>query len=572
MSYQVIARKWRPQDFDEVVFQDHVSRTLRNSIAQGRISHAYIFSGSRGIGKTSMARILAKTLNCKEESAVNPCGKCENCIEIKNGTSFDVIEIDGASNNSVDDIRELRENVNFAPVKSKYKIYIIDEVHMVTSAAFNALLKTLEEPPSHVIFIFATTEIHKIPETILSRCQKYFFKKIPVDIVVEHLKHIVAKEGYRISDKALYPIARASEGSMRDAQSLLDQVIVFSDSSSGPGDDEISEQDALSILGIVPVESYINQLKNIINTDAVSSILEIERIVTMGVDIPRYIAGFVDVFRSLRLIVNGVSLQELLGLSEVEISMLKEISSSFSDGELSAVFRLLNTLQNDLRFAGNERICLEMAMLDIISVKGTPSVASIIRKLEESGKGMGIEREPVRTTVKNEMAPLQETKKKNEIKNIQVLWPEFLNSISESRQYLHSILSPSKVQLLENNLQIRFVGSDYSYYSRILDSGRKEIIRKAMSELLGQSINVSVEIVENDDKIADEVSGDFIASGNESMPEELISSDNTPDDDQAPLPDAVMLKNPESEEFIVKNPAVEKIKNIFHGQLIDKGE
>jgi DNA polymerase-3 subunit gamma/tau len=179
MSYEVIARKWRPQNFDEVVFQDHISKTLQNSIKNGRISHAYLFSGPRGVGKTTMARILAKALNCVHGPTSSPCGECNNCIEIKSGNSFDVIEIDGASNNGVDDIRDLREKVNFAPVRSAYKVYIIDEVHMVTTQAFNALLKTLEEPPPHVVFIFATTEIHKIPDTILSRCQKFFFKKIP---------------------------------------------------------------------------------------------------------------------------------------------------------------------------------------------------------------------------------------------------------------------------------------------------------------------------------------------------------------------------------------------------------
>ena len=233
MSYQVIARKWRPQTFDEVVYQDHVSRTIRNSIKNGRIAHAYLFSGPRGVGKTTMARIVAKSLNCVNGPTSTPCGKCENCVEIRRGVSFDVIEIDGASNNGIDNIRELRENVNFAPAKSRYKIYIIDEVHMVTTAAFNALLKTLEEPPAHIIFIFATTEIHKIPDTILSRCQKYFFKKIPVDVVVAHLASIVEKEGYRVSQGALYPVARIADGSMRDAQSLLDQVISFSGAAEG---------------------------------------------------------------------------------------------------------------------------------------------------------------------------------------------------------------------------------------------------------------------------------------------------------------------------------------------------
>jgi len=284
MSYQVTARKWRPQKFEEVVYQDHVSKTLKNSIEKGRVSHAYLFSGPRGTGKTTMARILAKALNCETGPTPSPCGECDNCREIRNSMSFDVIEIDGASNRGVNDIRELRENVNFAPVKAKYKIYIIDEVHMLTKEAFNALLKTLEEPPPHVVFIFATTEAHQVPDTILSRCQKYFFKKIPVDPIVRQLKNIIQHEGYRVSDRALFPIARAAEGSMRDAQSLMDQVISFSDSRKG-GDTEISEMDALSILGIVPVESYAVLLGSIAAADTAAVMAEVHRISIMGADI-----------------------------------------------------------------------------------------------------------------------------------------------------------------------------------------------------------------------------------------------------------------------------------------------
>lgn len=386
MSYQVIARKWRPQNFEDVVFQEHVSRTLQNSIQNQRISHAYLFSGPRGVGKTTMARILAMALDCIEGPTEKPCGVCENCVEIKKGTSFDVIEIDGASNNGVEDIRELRENVNFAPLKGKYKVYIIDEVHMVTTQAFNALLKTLEEPPPHVVFIFATTEYHKIPETILSRCQKFFFKRIPVDAIVNHLKFIAEKEGVGIAETALYPIARAADGAMRDAQSLLDQVISFSNSESGKKNEvSISEEDTLTILGIVPVDSYITLIQAICNIDAVTVIEEIDRIVSMGVDIPRYVAGLLDIFRTLRLIMNKVVLKNLLELSENEMEKLKSSAEALHDEELSRFFQISVELQKGLRFSNNERINLEMALLDMIAVKKMPSLTSIIAKLESGG-------------------------------------------------------------------------------------------------------------------------------------------------------------------------------------------
>lgn len=324
-----------------------------------------------------MARILAKALNCKEGPTDKPCGKCENCVEITNGASFDVIEIDGASNNSVDDIRDLREKVNFAPVKGKYKVYIIDEVHMVTSAAFNALLKTLEEPPAHIVFVFATTEYHKIPETILSRCQKFFFKKIPIDAIVSHLKHIAETEGFKISDAAIYPIARAADGAMRDAQSLLEQVISFS------GENEINEGDVLGVLGIIPLESYGKHLDAIAAGDASALINELERIYGMGADIPRYAAGFIDCLRSLRLVKNGVVLKNIAGLSSEESAMFKRLADLYSDEELSRMFRVAMDLESDMRFAQNERINLEMALLDMLHIKQSPSLASVLAKLAD---------------------------------------------------------------------------------------------------------------------------------------------------------------------------------------------
>ena len=377
MAYQVTARKWRPQKFEDVVFQEHVSKTIKNSLSQGRVSHAYIFSGPRGVGKTTMARIVAKALNCLsgDRPADEPCGKCENCIEIKNGSAFDVIEIDGASNRGIENIRELRENVNLAPVKSRYKVYIIDEVHMLTKEAFNALLKTLEEPPPHIVFIFATTEIHRIPETILSRCQKYQFKKIPVEVIVKHLKNIVDSEGYKIKTDALYPIARAGEGSMRDSQSLLDQVISFAEG-------DITEDDTLSILGIAGIDSYVNLLECINNINAKEALSEIDRVMTMGIDIQRYSAGLLDIIRAVRLIANGVSLKGILGFSDEEISGLNAAAEKYGDEELSIIFNIAIDLQNHLRFSSNERINLEMAVLDMISVKKSPSISAILQKID----------------------------------------------------------------------------------------------------------------------------------------------------------------------------------------------
>ena len=247
MSYEVLARKWRPQQFDDVVGQDHVTQTLKNAITSERIAHAYLFVGPRGIGKTSVARIFAKALNCEEGPTETPCDKCDSCREIATGTNLDVIEIDGASNNSVDQIRDLRETVKYAPNHGTFKVYIIDEVHMLSNAAFNALLKTLEEPPPHVKFIFATTEPEKILATIVSRCQRFDLRRIPVGLIIDRLKGIAEAEGITIDDDALLAVARGAEGGMRDAQSALDQLISFCGKS-------IKEENVLSVFGLVARE------------------------------------------------------------------------------------------------------------------------------------------------------------------------------------------------------------------------------------------------------------------------------------------------------------------------------
>ncbi|MCP4132557.1 MAG: DNA polymerase III subunit gamma/tau [bacterium] len=590
-SYQVIARKWRPQNFDEVVFQDHVSKTLRNSIENGRISHAYLFSGPRGVGKTTMARILAKALNCVEGPTPNPCGVCDNCVEVKSGTAFDVIEIDGASNRGIEDIRELRENVNFAPVKSKYKVYIIDEVHMLTKEAFNALLKTLEEPPAHVVFVLATTEMHQVPETILSRCQKFFFKKIPIDPVVEHLKNIVTKEGYTISAKALYPIARASEGSMRDAQSLLDQVIAFSDSDERAGI-EIGEEDALAILGIVPVESYIKQLRNIAGLDAAAAMEEVDKVVSIGVDIPRYIAGFIDILRSLRLVKNGISLQELLGLSPEEIALVKEIADSYFDEEIGPLFRILNDVQRDLRFSNNERVNLEMALLDMIAFKRAPSLASILSKLQDpslaikspsniarqaGGAGEAQKKNLIEPKPEPKPVPVPEPKKEEPASSkepssfgdydVAALWADFLGSIRDEKQFLYNILKPTSAKLKGNSLLIEYPGdADNSYYSRMLDKN-KELITTGMSQRLDRNITVEVgNRPEGAEGPAPAKAGpeEYFPVSNNNAPEEPLAGNS------APPPEAEPLKSPEVDELDQGNPTVEKIKTAFHGQVVDK--
>lgn len=373
--YQVIARRFRPKRFEDVIYQTHVSTALENSIKNGRISHAYLFTGARGVGKTTTARILAMALNCVNGPTAEPCGVCEQCREIKDGSSFDVIEIDAASNRGIDNIRDLREKVNFAPVKSRYKVYIIDEVHMLTNESFNALLKTLEEPPPHVVFILATTEIQKLPDTILSRCQKYFFKNIPADVIAAHLKTIVAKENCTADDAALYIIARVADGSMRDAQSLLEQVIAFSDKS-------ITKETAAASLGVAPVSSFAAMLSHIASLSARAAVEELDRVLGLGIDVPRYAAGLADMLRAVRLHKHGVPVKNFLAYSDEEAAEVASVADTFFDEELSRMFSIVLNMQSALRYCTNERIGLEMAVLDMCAVKSAPSVAELIMKLE----------------------------------------------------------------------------------------------------------------------------------------------------------------------------------------------
>ncbi|OGQ04990.1 MAG: DNA polymerase III, subunit gamma and tau, partial [Deltaproteobacteria bacterium RBG_19FT_COMBO_58_16] len=294
-SYLVIARKWRPSLFEEIVGQAHVTRTLSNAVSSGRVAHAYLFSGPRGVGKTTAARILAKCLNCAEGPTPTPCNNCESCKTIASGSSVDVFEIDGASNTGVDNVRELRESVRYVPTRGKYKIYIIDEVHMLSTAAFNALLKTLEEPPPHAAFIFATTEVHKIPATILSRCQRFDFKRIPFRDIYAHLKKILTAEGVKFEDKAVYTLAREADGSLRDGQSLLEQSLAF-------GGAELKDSDVIEALGLMDREMLFSLSEGMISGSGSACLNIVEKIYEFGYDLKRALSDLLEHIRDLTVL------------------------------------------------------------------------------------------------------------------------------------------------------------------------------------------------------------------------------------------------------------------------------
>ncbi|SLM47515.1 DNA polymerase III, gamma and tau subunits [Nitrospira japonica] len=405
MDYQVSARKYRPGTFDDVIGQPHVVQTLMNAIASKRVAQAYLFSGTRGVGKTTVARILAKALNCERGPTGSPCAVCVNCIEIAQGNSVDVIEIDGASNTSVDDVREIRENVKFAPFRGQYRIYIIDEVHMLSNSAFNALLKTLEEPPGHVVFIFATTEIHKIPATILSRCQHYNFRRIARTEIVERLRHVAAQDDIAIEDRSLTALARASEGSMRDALSLLDQAMAF-------GGKTVVHTDLELLLGAVPQELVRAMIQALIAQDSAAALHVLSALLDRGHDLRAYCAEVVEYLRNM-LVVSVTAPDEWSRLIEASSEDLAQFASdkgSFNPDELQQLFAIFTQAEDSLRASAHPRFVLETASVKATRLlrKETASSTHPARPLapERSSSGPAATRTERRPGGEARMAPV----------------------------------------------------------------------------------------------------------------------------------------------------------------------
>jgi len=376
MSYLVLARKWRPQVFEDVIGQRSITQTLQNAISQNRVSHAFLFTGARGVGKTSTARILAKALDCEKGPHINPCNQCANCKEITDGTSMDVIEIDGASNRGIEEIRELRENVRYTPAKSRYKIFIIDEVHMLTREAFNALLKTLEEPPGHIIFIFATTEPHKIPATILSRCQRYDFKRIPLKEIIDSLREIAEREGIQISPRGLLMIARESEGSMRDGQSLLDQVISY-------GGKEIRDEDINEVLGLIDRKILSDTIEAIADRNGDRCVEIVEHIYHYGYDIQHFCQELLQYLRNLILVKVSEHPEGLIELSPEELEGLKKQAGRFEFEQLNHLFSLLLKGEEEIAQSTFPRTMLEITLIRMATLRSILPLDEILKRLEE---------------------------------------------------------------------------------------------------------------------------------------------------------------------------------------------
>ncbi len=374
MSYLVLARKWRPRTFDKMVGQEFISRTLKNAVQTDHVAHAFLFAGSRGVGKTSAARILAKCLNCDEGPKPEPCNECSSCMEIEEGRSLDVYEIDGASNTSVDDIRELRENIKYLPRPGKRRVYIIDEVHMLSKSAFNALLKTLEEPPEHVIFIFATTEAHKVPETIQSRCQRFDFRRIPRAKILERLQDMAKEEGYEIEERALSSVAKAADGSMRDAQSLLDQIISYCGTS-------VPDEAVAEILGIAGREYFYRISEAVLGQDPGACIEALDEVYRSGYDINQFYQDLVEHFRNLLMVRLLPDPSSVLDMADGEIEELKNQGEQAGPEDLRRLVSILLKAEEDILRSSLPRMGMEVTLIKMAHLGRLEPLDRILEKV-----------------------------------------------------------------------------------------------------------------------------------------------------------------------------------------------
>jgi len=525
MTYLVMARKYRPQSFDEVVGQSHVTTTLKHAIQTNRISHAYLFAGPRGTGKTTVARILAKALNCKEGPTPQPCNLCDSCREITIGRGLDVMEIDGASNNSVDDIRTLRENIRYVPSQQKYKVYIIDEVHMLSDSAFNALLKTLEEPPTHAIFIFATTEPHKLPQTVLSRCQRFDFRRIPTNDLVKTIENIAKKENLNIEKEASYILARRADGSLRDVLSLLDQVIAYGDEgkSEKVKKTSITSQMVTETLGLVDQERLFEITDAVGEKNATKGISILNQLIDSGIDLPEFVNSLLQHLRNLLVAkVSGES-NVLFDLSENFIQKYKEKSSTFSEVDLLRMIKVVADLNQNLKRASDPRILLEMTLMKLLKMESSVSLAEVLDKLnllEGQQPGCGYsndvrksETSPAQShkftadsqSIKKQEKPSSPAQEQNPSVNVEQLslehiqnrWTEVLGKIKKAKLSLWSLLKEGEIMRMEDEtLTVEFHNGRNFHKKQAERKENFNLIQKALGEVFDQPLGLKFELNE----------------------------------------------------------------------------
>ena len=510
MSYLVIARKWRPQTFVDVAGQEHITRTLQNAISADRIAHAYLFTGVRGVGKTTAARILAKALNCEKGPTPNPCGRCSQCEEIAQGSSIDVLEIDGASNRGIDEIRQIIDNVRYQPAHSRFKIYIIDEVHQVTKDAFNALLKTLEEPPPSVKFILATTEPHRLPATILSRCQRYDFRRINLREIVQRLGAIAKSEGLDITEGALVLLAREADGSMRDAQSLLEQVLAMAapaDAKGGkvPADERLLQE----VLGLAERSTLYEISAAVLGGDAQKCVELVSAVVSRGRDINRLSRDLVEHFRNLlvaRLMANGSAASAhqsmpLLDLPDQEIADLTEQSRALSVETLLDYFDFMASGDEEIGRSATPRFALESLLIRLAGLPQTLPVADLIERLERlEGKpsNAGAVKERIAPPIRERVAPPTQPLASPTAATTNAepapgpdSWRGFIAAVGRDKKFLASHLDNAKpLELPPGRLRIGV--SDRQHLAFLLDGDNLATLKEQAGKFFAQDVNVQI--------------------------------------------------------------------------------
>jgi len=501
VNYEVFARKYRPQTFDDLVGQTHVSRTLKNAVAQNRLAHAYLFVGPRGVGKTSTARILAKSLNCIKGPTITPCGVCDNCREIAGGNSLDVIEIDGASNNSVEDVRQLRENVRYAPAKGRYKIYLIDEVHMLSSAAFNALLKTLEEPPEHVKFIFATTEPQKVLATILSRCQRFDLHRIPANLIAQHLQFIATKEKITLQPAAAHAIARGAEGGLRDAESMLDQLVAFCG-------EKITESDVLNVFGFTSEQTVSDLTGRILRGETPEAIDLLHEQCEAGKDMMRLMADLIAYLRDLLVFKAKPD-----ALNEDVDSEVQQSLAAYA--ELISIDRLLELIdqfaaaEGRMKWAPNKKLHFEVAIIKAIQSLGQATLDEVIEKLGELRDGSGSSSRksaPVaagvsptpRTRAAGTAATTEaRVEEKSATLEPQKVWQAVLATIPAQKGFVRNSASAAHVLGIEGrNFKLGFAAADKAAMDILGTQANRKFVETLLHEITGNDWILKVTVNE----------------------------------------------------------------------------
>ena len=499
----MLARKWRPQVFEEVVGQKHVVKTLQNAIANKRIAHAFLFAGQRGVGKTSIARILAKALNCQQGPTPQPCCQCASCKEIAEGTTIDVLEIDGASNTGVDDVRELRESVKYVPSRERYKIYIIDEVHMLSNSAFNALLKTLEEPPAHVIFMFATTEPQKIPATVLSRCQRFDLRRIPLEALVEHLVHVTTTEEIVISRNGLRWIAREAEGSMRDAQSMLDRVISYAGSA-------IDDAAIAEVLGIVDSAMLLKTSQALVDRDADGCLATVNELFYSGHDIRQFYQAFLEHLRNMIVVKSSKSPEQLIDLTREECDVLRK---QVKDSPLEILQRLFDVwlkAEGEVYHSPMPQIILEMLLLKMVYLRGLLPLDDALAKLSELEKTIFSKRSAAAqgersqaekysdgegridkpAPLKEEPAPPQYGEYAEGDHNR--IWEKFLTFTRHEKPMLAAVLEHGRLLSVNDKMVELGFASNSLFLESARDRDTVEQLHKMFENFLGRKMRVTI--------------------------------------------------------------------------------